>query len=626
MGKWLALALLAAGCLRTTSLGPPADAGAADSGSAPTVAVSGRVCTAPTAPNAFPVKVVLLIDQSSAMCLTDPGGPGNGTPLCNLFADGGTPARALALQALAAQLPSTAQLALITFETNPRQLWPAGGGFARPDALFTQVTDQLGSTEGLAADWQGALALAEAVVEADVVKVSRSDPELLPRSRYLVLMVTDGVPSPRCSADDAMGSYASASDPSLTWADTDPLCNDGDAGTVIGGFVPGTDRNQNYQLFESLDHLRALQSQFHLGDVRFHQVLLFNGAALAACGAPCQDAYGTYAGETPDHYADAAHAVARWLGPELTTRTGGSFEEFDDQAIAGFGFSGFDLRSLVSQNLLAALFAQPRTATLAGGEYVSDLDGDGLPDALEADAGTSPILADTDGDGFDDHYELGHEADGFDPLLKDARGCDPSSPQTAGCISVDTDGDGLSQYAEAFFGTSVTTVDSDLDLLPDGLEVRWGLDPLVPNTGDSDGDGVGDVSEVQRGTDPKTSDAALLDKLGAVLATTAEPPDANGSTCYDFTLSHLPVAATPEANGLPKGFNLLQLWFAEAPARAPQALHWRSACVATRLNGQGALAPPQVGDAAFLEPYRLALPSAWPASCVGWVAAGGPSP
>ncbi len=81
----------------------------------------------------------------------------------------------------------------------------------------------------------------------------------------------------------------------------------------------------------------------------------------------------------------------------------------------------------------------------------TDRDGDGLPDALEAQYGTDPTKWDTDSDGLSDGYEV--------YISK----TDPTK--------WDTDGDGLS----------------------DGYEVRLGLDPLNKDT---DGDGLLDGEEV----------------------------------------------------------------------------------------------------------------------------------
>jgi len=69
----------------------------------------------------------------------------------------------------------------------------------------------------------------------------------------------------------------------------------------------------------------------------------------------------------------------------------------------------------------------------------------------------------------------------------------------------DTDGDGLSDYDEAFVhGTSLLLADTDGDGLEDGQEIGLDSDPL---DADTDGDGVGDgVEQTQAFTDPLSAD------------------------------------------------------------------------------------------------------------------------
>jgi hypothetical protein len=65
--------------------------------------------------------------------------------------------------------------------------------------------------------------------------------------------------------------------------------------------------------------------------------------------------------------------------------------------------------------------------------------------------------------------------------------------------SVDSDGDGLSDWLEAKLGTDPYDSDSDDDGLSDGDEVERGTDPM---NADTDGDGLMDKWEVDHGLDP----------------------------------------------------------------------------------------------------------------------------
>ncbi len=65
----------------------------------------------------------------------------------------------------------------------------------------------------------------------------------------------------------------------------------------------------------------------------------------------------------------------------------------------------------------------------------------------------------------------------------------------------DADGDGLTNLDELSLGTNLGKVDTDSDGLPDSQERLEGTDPL---SDDTDGDGVTDGREMELGTDPKT--------------------------------------------------------------------------------------------------------------------------
>ncbi len=126
-------------------------------------------------------------------------------------------------------------------------------------------------------------------------------------------------------------------------------------------------------------------------------------------------------------------------------------------------------------------------ASVPQGEPDGDADGDLLSDAQERDLGTDPNNPDTDGDGLTDFAEVG-----FEP--GSSTGTDP--------LDSDTDNDRLSDGFEVReFGTNPLAADSDEDGLGDGDELEvFKTDAL---DADTDGDGYDDATEIDAGSDPR---------------------------------------------------------------------------------------------------------------------------
>ncbi len=166
----------------------------------------------------------------------------------------------------------------------------------------------------------------------------------------------------------------------------------------------------------------------------------------------------------------------------------------------------------------------------------ADSDGDGLTNAQEDALGTNRNQADTDGDGTPDGVEVGGNVsapvdtdgdgipnvreswssdadnDGVSDQLDSANlnPCVPN-PQVAACLSVDSDGDGLTNGQEDALGTDRNDPDTDGDGLDDGAEAganpndpldtdRDGI-PDVTEAGDSDGDGLADSADTDSDND-----------------------------------------------------------------------------------------------------------------------------
>ena len=147
----------------------------------------------------------------------------------------------------------------------------------------------------------------------------------------------------------------------------------------------------------------------------------------------------------------------------------------------------------------------------------------GLALAYNLGTGTSPVEADSDGDGLEDGYEI-------------QLGLDPAN--------YDTDGDGLPDGAEIAIGsnplaanTGAAAWDADLDGdgLSNAMEVSLGTDWA---SADTDGDGVSDYDEWRNGSNALSSlDSAQHDTVEVVI----HFGDNSGSHSEKYELTVTPV-------------------------------------------------------------------------------------
>lgn len=609
--------------------------------------LKGRVCTERPNPSGFPVKVVLVIDQSGSMCVSDPPGAQEGNGFCQraevqaIIPPGVTePARVRALRRLIQQFrgQGNVQVSIAPFETNVKNVWPPNTGGQRfgraedvPETYIRGLQNQLGK----GTDYQGALAYAYGLIASDIQAVSESNPAQLPRTRYVVVFLTDGTPFPRCSANDNLPetAYATPDNPDLLWADSwgaGDFCNlsDPESPDNIEGFEVGTDRNQNYQLFSYVRRLMELREQFNVGDVRMHTVLLFNEEAVRACGPICQDIYGQYPGTPQAEYPRAAKRIASFVLRRFAELGNGVYQEFNDTAeISNLGLGALDYSSFASRNVMKTLLVQALSSVPGETGREVDSDGDGVPDSTDNSftLGTSPFEADNDKDCLSDGFEALRADQGFSAgNQKDARGCDPDSPLSPGCVCRDTDGDGLTQFEEDYLRTRTGIVDSDGDGIPDGLEARWGLDPLraFPAGIDTDGDGIPDEVELRAESHPTRRDRAFFERNGYQYEVHAEV-QSNDSVCYDFTVSNLQLVTPPDRAGRQQGYNLFKLWFAEAPESGVATDYgvWRTACAWAQYAPPSVRVPlgPELTleDGDFHRPDRLNDATEYLQRCVG---------
>jgi hypothetical protein len=623
------------------------------------ITVRGTFCTRAAQPTDFPVKVVFVIDKSGSMCITDPpGAQANPQSLCQNFAasitpgshpdnfcepDGNAhPGRTCAMYQLLEQFADkpNVEVALVPFETKISGSYPSSGfapvikngGTSNIDTWVQRINDMQGSL-GQGTDYQGAFAEAYTRIATDIVAAPKAS---RPRTRYVVVFLTDGTPFPRCAANDSLPpqDYASPSQPDLIWPDSpgagcpglDCFCNTDQVTidkTGIGGglFTTGTDRNQNYQILDTIDRIMELRKKYDVADIRVHSILLWNTGNIATLNASQQqDLFGDVGTSNP---VQAAHDVAEHLLRKISEGHGnGTYQEF--RTVAQIQLGALDYTSLAAPFTLKNIIVSNTSAVPRPGGQVVDSDGDGLPDDLDNEftAGTSVFDPSSHHDGFLDSFEYEHAAQGFDTKNggPDPRGCRDSlnPPHRATCGCQDTDGDGLSACAEAYLGTDSTLMDSDGDGVPDGLEAMYGMDPTQPDDKlkDSDGDGVPDVDEIRAHTDPRVADRELAAKEGYHYALQEHDED-GGVRCYDYAVSNVRMLTPQAADGTQHGYNTLRLYFDQAPESnvAGDYGEWSMAC-ATVQYAPPSVRAPQGSDLVIDKQYLQPADNFDPQRCV----------
>jgi hypothetical protein len=261
----------------------------------------------------------------------------------------------------------------------------------------------------------------------------------------------------------------------------------------------------------------------------------------------------------------------------------------------------FDYNSIKEADAMALVFANNTTVVFSGNDSVSDTDDDGLSDTDEFQMKTCVGLsatctdpADSDGDGYTDWFENLERASGFDPL-------DPNKPiaKCSGAGSNDSDGDGLRDCEEAYLGTDPQVFDTDVDHIPDLVEVRNGMNPLDPTDAlaDADHDGIRNIDEIREHTNPQVREPNVSATDTHYLYDVAPAPTASdGSTCYDVTIRNVTLVASGQGTQSPRGDNRVLVYFVESPTDAPLDFGvLKMACVDARYI-EGALKEPASGN------------------------------
>ncbi|MDP1917177.1 MAG: hypothetical protein Q8L14_13130 [Myxococcales bacterium] len=314
------LAALVAVSVSACTLGTEGDVFTSRSLLPVTTTDAGTPCTPEQDRANWPVRVVFVVQNSGAMCIIDPPGsqaqPGFCEMASSMFTPPGQtrPARATVIDSFlnANRARTNFSAALVSWGENPHVVPFVSGS----DPSLRIALAELQSTLQKASNLQGGLEAAKALIEQDVLTTAAS---VRARSRYVVVVLSTGIPFPRCAANDSMTEYASATRPELVWADSfgaTTWCNA--QNPEVLGFAPGSNLNQNSQLFAAVDGMLALDTQYGLGDVRVFTRLLMNDANIAACGPICQDLFG------PQSLAET-RSMGTWLLTQLAQRGQGTF-------------------------------------------------------------------------------------------------------------------------------------------------------------------------------------------------------------------------------------------------------------------------------------------------------------
>ena len=547
MRRWPLAAVALAGCTGAYLEVPPPPLA---STAADTVAVSGSFCTDDPAALLAPVKIVFALDYSQSMVVSDPN-TSRAQAVLDVIARLG---QSDALQV--AVLLFRGDVNILTKRTLPdgtlldgftpsKQLDLAGlsaalhAGLPAPETVDQETTDFI-----------GALSRVRGLLEDDILR-AQAEPDVLARTRYLVVFLSDGIPTKN---------YPPGCQPGGTAGDC-PIC------------LPAIE-----QATLQIARLKDVGA----GDVRVHTAYVFNNAAVPP---PPQ----------------AVHRSAAGLLDCMAVAGGGDFRDFS--LGEPIDFLGFDYTSLQRLFLLKNLIVV--NTNTRPGTFEADSDADGLSDAEEARLGSNPLDPDTDHDGYGDLLESRYP-DNFHLLVPDP-GCPPEDRG-------DRDGDGLRDCEEIFVGTAQGRVDTDRDGAPDGIEWLMGTRPSVADLDDDpDHDGLTNGEELRAHTDPNRPDTKDLADRAQRYTLKSHGAPIGGRACYDFRVENIHLAETlalTAAEG--PGWNRILVSAAQVPFDAPDSMPlYRFARVQARLRGglrEPADGEVRVAASDFLPPQPVPAP------------------
>jgi hypothetical protein len=524
----------------------------------------GSICTNPPGDEFFPVKILFAIDTSDSMRVTDPAQQRVQAVLQVLDRYAGNP---------------SVKFSVIAFDSVVSEITP--GFVSNPD--IASISNRLSAADRLT-DYQGALGTVYAVLTRDMIN---SSPAERARSKYVVVFFSDGNPDPDCRAGAPMQQLLVCDIPRDQWPDTFQLPQGTNPNTGMAwtwadfqGLYPdltaGSDYNTPEQLETKIRDIVELQEIYNVNEIRVHTGFLFDP-------------------NLPPAFVQA-FALDRQEGIDLMTRLAtagnGTFTEFTSGG--SINFLNINYTSTKQVYEMTNFFISNGSSMPGPSLPVPDSDGDGLSDALEDQlkscayekGGANCNLGmnmfrdplDTDADGYGDFFEYTYRSSGFDPVV--------GAVNTAPCRATDdSDGDGLRDCEEVFIGSDPRLYDSDADRIPDGMEIRFGLDPTEREDAlvDTDADGTRNVDEILQHWDPLAREpaAALPPQVQYEITYDGETQD--GRNCYTFDTKNIKLHTTRSIGPDRRGINRVWLTFLEGPRNDPRDFgSGRVACVEAR--------------------------------------------
>ena len=412
------------------------------------VGLTGRVCTEDPVEAEFPLRVVLVVDESNGPLFGEYDAAGQRIDVLRDFVQSAVGTRAN-------------ELAVIGYGGQPRQIAPESGRFTRnPGELNNALTQLRSPTPCFAQDQcrnlRGAIQLTRSLIEDDLAQTPRG---LRSLTQYTVIHLHAGPPSPL--------------------ADGAECCDEGDVECLDEESGPSFECEAQLAGDAVADMRRVIGDRGGAG-LRYHTI--------------------HWAAEPDDETGNAIDDAIQGVLEAMAFTGQGIFDRFNN--VDTFNFPAVNLLgNRVTYHAKLLLASNTNVVPGPDGPQI-DSDADGIPDDEEIELGTSPTNPDTSGDGITDLVKI---LAGLDPVETEEEpfpGCgilpEPDFDSTA---------DGLTDCDNRVLGTDPTLLDTSGDGMPDRLEATFGTNYLRADAHlDYDGDGVPNGEEIRQHTDPRSAD------------------------------------------------------------------------------------------------------------------------